>query len=219
MKTLTEARVAKIPGFTRNPEHDFSDDGNRFIGFEYKGLPLTQHRDSNYGTFLSFRVDYIAHKKGFTYDDYFSTPWYHLCDKYNGVSELPEIEEIVKDLETVIAGIAELEKKVKNETIDLTKVVERAKFEKKLGEETIENFKSKFEWWKCKSDYDLRNARDYLNRLQHEIDNLEKLIENPAADNNIRHISQKVAKGWYIEIKENEFYIKWLNEILDKQAA
>lgn len=59
--------------------------------------------------------------------------------------ELPEIEEIVKDLEVVLAGIQKLEEKVKNEVPDYTKVVERAKFEKKLAEETINNFLSKFE--------------------------------------------------------------------------
>ena len=219
MKTITENRIKGIEGFRRAPELDFTDDGSRFIGFEYKGLPLTQHRSSQYGTYLCFRVDYISHKKGFTYDDYSNTSWYPLCDKYNGVTELPELEEIIKDLEVVITGIKELEEKVNNETIDYSKVVERAKVEKKLGEECIANFKAKFEWWNCKSDYDLRNARDYINSLQRDIERLQKLIANPTANENIRHISQKVEKGWHIEIKENEYQIKWLNEILAKQVA
>lgn len=219
MKTITENKIKNIPGFTRNPELDFSDDGSRFIGFMYKGLPLTQHRSSEYGTFLSFRVDYVSHKKGFTYDDYSNTDWYHLCDKYNGVMELPEIEEIVKDLEVVLAGIQKLEEKVKNEVPDYTKVVERAKFEKKLAEETINNFLSKFEWYNCKSDWDLKNAKEYINGLKKYITYLDKLIENPAADENIRHISQSVEKGWHIHVKENEYQIKWLNEILARQSA
>lgn len=217
MKTITENRIKNIPGFRRAPEHDFTDDGSHFIGFEYKGLPLTQHRDSQYGTFLSFRVDYIRGKYDFTYDDYSQTDWYHLCDKYNGVEELPEIEEIVKDLETVLKGIEELAEKVKNEVPDYTKVVERAKYEKKLGEECLNNFKAKFEWWNCKSDWDLKNARDYFNSLQKYIGYLDQLIANPAADSNIRHFIQNVNKGWYIHIKENEYQIKWLNEILAKQ--
>lgn len=219
MKTITENRIKGIEGFRRAPELDFTDDGSRFIGFEYKGLPLTQHRSSQYGTYLCFRVDYISHKKGFTYDDYSNTSWYPLCDKYNGVTELPELEEIIKDLEVVIAGIKELEEKVNNETIDYSKVVERAKFEKKIVEECIANFKVKFEWWNCKSDWDLRKARDYMNSLQNQVNRLEKLIANPEADTNIRYISQKVEKGCYIETEEDDFYIKWLNEILAKQVA
>ena len=195
MKTITENRIKGIEGFRRAPEHDFTDDGSRFIGFEYKGLPLTQHRSSQYGTYLSFRVDYISHKKGFTYDDYSNTSWYPLCDKYNGVTELPELEEIIKDLEVVVAGIKELEEKVNNEVIDYSKVVERAKFEKKIAEECIANFKEKFEWWNCKSDWDLRKARDYMNSLQNQVTRLEKLIANPEADTNIRQISQHVEKG------------------------
>ena len=85
MKTITENRIKGIKGFRRAPEYDFTDDGSHFIGFEYKGLPLTQHRSSQYGTYLCFRVDYISHDKGFTYKDCSNTSWYHLCDKYNGV--------------------------------------------------------------------------------------------------------------------------------------
>lgn len=219
MKTITENRIKGIEGFRRAPEHDFTDDGSRFIGFEYKGLPLTQHRSSQYGTYLSFRVDYISHKKGFTYEDYSNTSWYHLCGKYNGVTELPELEEIIKDLEVVVAGIKELEEKVNNETIDCSKVVERAKFEKKLVEDKIANFKTKFEWWNCKSDYDLKKARDYVNSLQYKIARLEKLIANPEQDTNIRHITQFVEKYSYIEVKEDNFYITQLDELLDKQVA
>lgn len=219
MKTITENRIKGIEGFRRAPEYDFSDDGSHFIGFEYKGLPLTQYRSSQYGTYLSFRVDYISHEKGFTHDDYSNTDWYHLCDKYNGVTELPELEEIIKDLEVVVTGIKELEEKVNNEVLDYSKVIERAKLEKKLGEECIANFKSKFEWWNCKSDWDLRNARDYINSLQRDVERVEKLIENPEEDDNIRHILQNVEKGWHIHIKENEYQIKWLNEILARQSA
>lgn len=219
MKTLTENRIKGIPGFTRNPEHDFSDDGSYFIGFEYKGLPLTQCRDAKYGTYLCFRVDYIAHEKGFTYDDYSSTEWYHLCDKYNGVPELPEVEEIVKDLETVIAGIKVLEEKVKNEEIDYDKIVERAEYEIRIGEAALNKFKAEFNFWECESDWDLKHARDYVKSLQSKINRLVKLVESPKTYGNIRHIAQNIAKGWHIEIGDDNFYIEWMNEMLAKQAA
>ena len=219
MKTITENRIKGIEGFRRAPELDFTDDGSHFIGFEYKGLPLTQHRSSQYGTYLCFRVDYISHDKGFTYEDYSNTSWYHLCDKYNGVTELPELEEIIKDLEVVVTGIKELEEKVKNEVLDYSKVVERAQFEKKFAEELLDNFKKNFEWWNCKSDWDLRHAKDYFNSLQNKVKGLEKLIANPEANTNIRYIMQCLEKYSYISIKEDDFYIKELNEILAKQAA
>ena len=216
MKTITENRIKGIEGFYRAPKYDFTDDGSHFIGFEYKGLPLTQHRSSQYGTYLCFRVDYISHNKGFTYEDYSNTSWYHLCDKYNGVTELPELEEIIKDLEVVVAGIKELEEKVKNEVLDYSKVVERAQFEKKFVEEQLVNFKKNFEWWNCKSDWDLRNAKDYFNSLQNTVKRLEKLIANPEADTNIRHTIQCLEKYSYVEVKEDDFYIRELNEILAK---
>ena len=88
-----------------------------------------------------------------------------------------------------------------------------------MPEDLEHQFKEKFEWWNCKSDWDLRKARDYMNSLQDQVTRLEKLIANPEADTNIRYISQSVEKGWYIETKEDDFYIKWLNEILAKQVA
>ena len=222
MKTITEARIKNIEGFRRAPEHDFSDDGNRFTGWEYKGLPISQHRSAQCGTFVSFRVDYIAHRKGFTYDDYSKTPWYKLCNKYNGVSELPEIEEIVKDLEIVVAGIKELEEKVKNEKLDYSKVVERAKLEKKAIEDYINKFKSEFNFWECKSDWSLKKAKEYVQTLSRKIEKLSVLIENPESDSNIRNIYQRVEKYLYLEVNiesdnEKEFYFTQLDEILSEQ--
>lgn len=221
MKTITEAKIKDIQGFRRAPEHDFSDDGNNFTGWEYKGLPISQHRSSKYGTFISFRVDDIAHKKGFTYDDYSKTSWYKLCNKYNGVSELPEIEEIIKDLEIVVAGIKEFEEKVKNEKLDYSKVVERAKLEKKAVEDYVNKFKSEFNFWNCNSDYSLKKAKNYIQTLLRKIEVLSKLIENPESNTNIRNIYQKIEKGLYIEVNiegdnEKEFYFRELDEVLEE---
>ena len=164
MKALTENRVAKIEGFFRNPEYDFSDDGNHFTGWEYKGLPLTQHRDSQYGTYLSFRVDYLYENTRlpvyFTLQERHDSEWYKLCNRYNGVNELPEIEEIVKDLETVIAGIKALNEKVQNEGIDVNPIVEKLYKEADFADEIILNFKDKFDVFNsCYTDYDIRNGK------------------------------------------------------------
>lgn len=69
MKTLTDNRIAKVPGFKRAPELDFSDDGTRFQCFVYKHLPISQARSCGL-TFLSVRVDYLSESTESQYVQY-----------------------------------------------------------------------------------------------------------------------------------------------------
>lgn len=220
MKALTENRVEKITGFRRAPEYDFSDDGSHFTGWEYKGLPLTQHRSSKYGTYLSFRVDYISHKKGFTYEDYSNTPWYKLCYKYNGVPELPEIEEIVKDLEVVVAGVEELSKRVESEEVNSAPIIQRAGIEIQILESFTKKFESEFKFWACKNEYELKRAYDYYRGVQRHLENVKSWYKDPDSKENLRDMAQRVAKYGYIEIKgEDDFYMRELTEMLEAQKA
>lgn len=220
MKTLTENRIAKIPDFIRKPEYDFSDDGNHFTGYEYKGLPLTQCRSCG-DTYLSFRVDYIARKKGFTYNDYSKTTWYKLCDKYNGVPELPEMEEIIEDLETVVAGIADLANKVSHETIDTMPIIQRAGAEIAVIEKFTEMFETEFKFWKCKSEFELRRAYDYYRGVQKYLENLKKWYYEPEKQKNLREMSQRLVNYGYLEIQDDKdsFYIKELTKMVEDQKA
>lgn len=59
IKTVTANRIKNIEGFEYLPQYNFSDDGNRFTMWMYKGIPFSQHRDSEYGTFISLRYDYL----------------------------------------------------------------------------------------------------------------------------------------------------------------
>lgn len=218
MKTLTAIRVSKVPGFVKAPEYDFSDDGARFTGFCFKGLPLTQHRGLG-NTYLCFRVDYIARKKGFTYEDYSKEPWYKLCDKYNGVEELPEMDELVKDLEVVVQGIEELSKRVNSEKIDTSPIVERAKAEQKFIEDFAQKFESEFKFWACKDSSELYKAFHYFNSLKSQLQDVQSWIDAPEKQPNLRDMFQRVAKYGYIEVKDDSFYVRELSELLESQKS
>ena len=84
IKNLTVANIRNIEDMERKEVLDFSDDGNRFRGFSYKGMPITTIR-KNDETYLSIRVDYLDNK--FTYKEWMKTEEYHLCNEFNGVSE------------------------------------------------------------------------------------------------------------------------------------
>ena len=224
MKTLTEKRVSQVPEFYRAPWLDFSDDGSHFIGFEYKGLPLTQCRDPEYGTFLSFRVDYLSENKKLkfvgTYEDYHKQPWYPLCNKYNGVEELPEMDELVKDLETVVAGVKALNAELEKAPIDTTSILNRLNVEQTTAQDAYNNFKSNFDLFDDKySDYDVDNIRDYMRALKQIIHNTSstrtRIEQNECPLSELRHLLQEAERN-YIYMDDDCYWIKRLQEYLDK---
>lgn len=84
-------------GFERAPKLNFSDDGNYFFGYAYKGVPVSylRHEDEIY---LTFRLDYMQHDKVENEPD----TW-----KYNGV----DVESIdMKELKEYADKIAEFAK-------------------------------------------------------------------------------------------------------------
>ena len=223
MKTLTEKRVSQVPEFYRAPWLDFGDDGNHFIGFEYKGLPLTQCRNS-YGTFLSFRVDYLSENKKLkfcgTYHDYSKQPWYPLCDKYNGVPELPEMEELVKDLETVVAGVKALNAKLESETIDTEPILKRLEIEYKLAQDAYDNFKSTIDLFDPRyTEYDVSNIRSYMRSLKQAAFNAEttskRIKNNEYSIQELRHLYEQATHS-YIYTEDENVWAKWIQKIVDK---
>ena len=226
MKTLTDNRVTKVPHFRRATELDFSDDGTRFQGFVYKRLPITQARSCGL-TFLSVRIDYLSEDTELrfigTYEDYSKAPWYKLCDKYNGVAELPEMEDLVKDFETILAGVKELNKKLENEEVDTKPILHRLNEELKLSQSAYDNFKSKFDLFDPRySDYEVRNIRDYMKSLKqmakNAADYYKKVEDNLLTKQELRRLAVQ-ANHSYIFTDDDCFYIKQLNEYLEKVAA
>lgn len=226
MKALTENRIKNVAGFIRNPRYDFSDDGNRFTGWEYKGLPLTQCRDSHYGeTYLSIRVDYLNENTKlpayFTYQERKETSWYPLCDKYNGVSELPELEEIVADLETIIAGIKELNAKVQAEEIDAEPIEKQLLKEKEYVQNGLEEFKAKFDFFNFNgSNYELNRIRDYVKSLNRYIQQIEEILvhlnsDEPFSRRELKEYAERANDYIICKVGDN-FYLEELNEIISK---
>lgn len=118
VKNLSIANIRKFENFVRREDLDFTDDGNHFKGFSYKGMPITTLRADN-TTYLSIRVDYL--KNEFTYREWMQTEEYKLCNKFNCVSEF-DIDELVENIETILAKVAEMNEAAINEEIDMTKV-------------------------------------------------------------------------------------------------
>lgn len=192
VKGITKVNANKY-GIEVAPQYDFNDDGNRFRGFQYKGIPMTQCRAD--GTcYLCIRVDYL--NNNFTYNEWAETEEYDLCDKFNGVTEF-DIEELVENLERVIAKIDEMNANAKVSEAEIEEV--KSIVNKEVSD--IENFlnevkHSDFEWWKVDGYY-FNRICDHMRSLNKKIDLGHKLI------NTLSRMSIKDQKIWLERAKRS----------------
>lgn len=171
VKNLSVANIKKIEGFVRREDLDFSDDGNRFRGFEYKGMPITTLR-SHDETYLSIRVDYLENKS-FTHNEWYKTEEYKLCDEFNGVGEI-DLDKLIENLEKVIAKVNELNEKANNEEINVDEVKKAAKNEIEMAKKVIDDFTKNFKWFlPSVNTYKISSLKNYMTSLLGRIDKLE----------------------------------------------
>lgn len=91
-------------GFTRCPDLDFKDDGNRFTGWMWNGtVPLTQCVSGG-ETFLSVRDDYMRSNAGIPYQFWKKYEESKLSDEYNGTTEI-DLDELADICRKIDAGI------------------------------------------------------------------------------------------------------------------
>lgn len=184
VKKLT-AKNGVMYGIEAAPQYDFEDDGNHFRGFVYtsningnKGfkLPLTQCYSRNDKTvYLCVRVDYLE-GNAFTYKEWMETEEWRLADQFNGYGEF-DIEELVSNMERIIAKINELNGKAVEEKIDSKPVVDQLK--KEIDEagliltaaKGIDIFNPNLK------DYDVKEIRGCYNFIRKNVNDMYETIE------------------------------------------
>lgn len=209
---LTKANI-KNTGIELSPEHDFTDDGNRFRGFIYKGMPMTQCRAD--GTcYLAIRVDYLDND--FDYKEWMNTKEYRLEDEFNGVSEF-DMDKLIENLEKIIAKVNEMNAAAKSEELDMTPVKEALKTEIEYAESVVNEFKTNFKWYEA-DGYKLRSLVDYLKSEEKEIAHAKDLLKNvDTLEKKIqRHMLIGLKEYGYVEIRSNSFYLDQMKKALDK---
>lgn len=199
IKNLSKTIVSKNPNFHVREDLNFSDDGNRFRGFDYKGMPITTLRADN-ETYLSIRVDYLHNN--FTYNEWRGTEEWKLADEFNGVSEI-DLDKLIDNLEKVIAKVDVMNKAAETESIDMTDVKEKAASQVKKIDAAINKAKS-IDWWKMQ-DYELRQIKDYMTSLVRD----KLRLINTDFDN----LSIRDKKEWKQHTMPGDWYIQRINEM------
>lgn len=199
IKNLSKTIVSKNPNFHVREDLNFSDDGNRFRGFDYKGMPITTLRADN-ETYLSIRVDYL--NNNFTYNEWMGTEEWKLADEFNGVSEI-DLDKLIDNLEKVIAKVDAMNKAAETESIDMTDVKEKAASQVKKIDAAINKAKS-IDWWKMQ-DYELRQIKDYMTSLVRD----KLRLINTDFDN----LSIRDKKEWKQRTMPGDWYIDRISEM------
>lgn len=150
-------------GFIRTPENDFSDDGNHFKCYTYKGIRVS---------YLKYKGEvYISGSAsgiGLNYEEYSSLPHYRALDKLNGVDEsevTPEsIEQLKKDIEAFMEEVNNFEVKEVSDQ-EIVEYFEQVKAKKEmdfnkamalLNDVPVENIFNNL------SKYELQSIKDYI---------------------------------------------------------
>lgn len=180
VKRLTAKNGVKY-GIEIAPQYDFEDDGNYFRGFVYTNkdgfkLPLTQCYSRNDKTvYLCVRVDYLE-GNAFTYKEWMETEEWRLADEFNGYGEF-DLEELVSNMEKIIAKINELNGKAVEEKIDTKPVVDQLKKEIDeaglvlLAAKGIDIFNPNLK------DYDVKEIRECYNFIRRDVNHMYETVE------------------------------------------
>lgn len=227
VKTLTENRIANIPGFKRVPKYDFSDDGSRFTAWVYKGIPMTQCRGGG-NTYLCLRTDYISSfKKDGLSDLEFHLPWQFWYDNkgkdvedvFNGVPEF-DLDQLLKNVDILIEQIKTVTEKFNNlNEIDFFPIEERCWEESKVLKEFLESARTEFQWMSA-SDYDTKRFKDYWKSLKNYADRAHnrafayRLGEVSKYD--LYEDNERLKKYGYVitEVDGSSFYMKEIKEMI-----
>lgn len=214
VKNLTVANIKKYDGFERREDLDFTDDGNRFRGFSYKGMPITTLRSDN-TTYLSIRVDYLENE--FTYNEWMETEEWSLCHKYNGVAEF-DMDELIEVLERIIAKVKEMNKKARNEVVekkDIVKLEVRLNEEIGMAESVINLAKRNFKWYEA-SEWEMKQMMKYFNNVTRNIENAKSLHFRKMELKEFKIWKEKLEKHGYLKFKEDDYFLVEMEKMLNK---
>ena len=211
IKNLSKTLVKKDSRFKTREDLDHRDDGSQYRGFEYKGLPILTCREGGI-TYCDIRIDYLHNN--FTWDEWRETEEYHLADAFCGVEEI-DLDVLIDNCEKVLAKVNELNEKCSKEELDMTGVVERLKYEKKMLEDVTNEAKTSVRWWELEV-WDLRYVKNAYEGAVRRIEEITRLISDieKLDIKTKRHYYQSLEKEGCVKVKDNDYYFTSLKEAM-----
>lgn len=199
-------RLSSIPGVTRDREGDFTDDGNRFQAYLYKGLiPITYLRSGS-DVYISIA---FHHLENINYEEYKEFPSYKHVDDFNGVSVANFDPQVFKknldaaydDVTTFLGNVEEVDPQ---QLEDRIKVINKAckEYEEKVKQYIKDNALNIMKI----PDYQFRQLKSYVisasNRTADAIRDASAASKRDFMSTDIEKLKQKISSSWnfkYIE--------------------
>lgn len=202
----TKIRLSAIPGVTRDREGDFTDDGNRFQAYLYKGLiPITYLRfDGDVYITIAFH-----HLKDINYEEYKEFPSYKHAKDFNGVSVANFDPQVFKknldaaydDVTTFLGSVKEVDPQQLDDRI---KVINKAckEYEEKVKQYIKDNALNIMKI----PDYQFRELKRYVisasNKTADAIRDASAASKRDFMSTDIEKLKQRISSSWnfkYIE--------------------
>lgn len=202
----TKIRLSSIPGVTRDREGDFTDDGNRFQAYLYKGLiPITYLRfDGDVYITIAFH-----HLKDINYEEYKEFPSYEHANDFNGVSVANFDPQVFKknldaaydDVTTFLGNVAEVDPQQLDDRI---KVINKAckEYEEKVKQYIKDNALNIMKI----PDYQFRELKRYVisasNKTADAIRDASAASQRNFMSTDIEKLKERISSSWnfkYIE--------------------
>lgn len=202
----TKIRLSAIPGVTRDREGDFTDDGNRFQAYLYKGLiPITYLRfDGDVYITIAFH-----HLKDINYEEYKEFPSYAHANDFNGVSVANFDPQVFKknldaaydDVTTFLGNVQEVDPQ---QLEDRIKVINKAckEYEEKVKQYIKDNALNIMKI----PDYQFRELKRYVisasNKTADAIRDTSAASKRDFMSTDIEKLKERISSSWnfkYIE--------------------
>lgn len=199
-------RLSSIPGVTRDREGDFTDDGNRFQAYLYKGLiPITYLRSGS-DVYISIA---FHHLENINYEEYKEFPSYKHVDDFNGVSVANFDPQVFKknldaaydDVTTFLGNVQEVDPQ---QLEDRIKVINKAckEYEEKVKQYIKDNALNIMKI----PDYQFRQLKSYVisasNRTADAIRDASAASKRDFMSTDIEKLKERISSSWnfkYIE--------------------
>ena len=212
VKNLSKVNIGCYNGFERREDLDFADDGNHFKGFSYKGMPITTLR-SNGTTYLSVRVDYLKGSM-FTYKDWMKTDEFRLCNIFNGVESF-DMDELVANLEKIIAKVNEMNAAAENEVLDATSIEKAVAKEIGNAQAVVDGFKASFKWYDADS-HTMSVLLKYMRSVEKDIKHYSEININDFSFKKKKEMLERLNEYGYVFISPKSFFLRELKASIGK---
>lgn len=215
-KLEEDIRLTSIPGVTRTPETDFSDDRNRFKTYLYRGVvPISYLKDKYVGDI--YLTIAFHHLDDINYEEYSKFKSYELGDEFNGVPESTyDAEKFKANLDAAYNDIMEFRNNV--QPIDNDALEERIK----IINEASKEYKQKVE------DYIKEHATEIINLDEYDFKHLKEYIKDAGVRtaDYIREASESAKRDFLQKDIEslkrnisNSWSFSWIEEMFNKNKT